>query len=91
MHAQAQIIMLLRKSRHYTEMFSMLFRDKICPLGMLAGKDSQLLTCSLQLLVSLFDLQHHSHAWRCTENSTVLHFHLSCWHSVIPVCTGSPF
>lgn len=38
----------------------MLLRDKIFPLGMSAGEDSQPLVCSLQLLLSLLHLQHHS-------------------------------
>lgn len=29
--------------------------------------------------------------WHGTENTPVLHCHLSCWHSLIPVCAGSPF
>lgn len=36
----AQIMPLLRNSRHYTETVSILFRDKICLLGMQAGNSA---------------------------------------------------
>lgn len=61
LHTQAQIIMVLRKSRQHTEMLSLFFRDKIFLLALSAGEDSQLLSvCSLQLLLPLSHLQHHS-------------------------------
>lgn len=43
----------------------MLFRDKVCLLGMSAGEDNQLLACSLELLLSLSHLQHHNLTLAC--------------------------